>query len=579
MMRTRSWAILCVVLLAAGAGVSACSSSGPGESGVADESGGEGGACAGSSCAAAGAAEDGGSGGTPDAITEAGAGGAGGEAGFGGADGEAMEPSCIPTGPGDLPDDDFADSNCDGIDGDKRAAIFVSPDGKEDNDGSFGSPVNSIGKGIELAAARGKDVYVCTADYPENVVVDTKAVNIFGGYDCVGWSRDNQRASVVPAGGIALTVRNVSAMTVDRMRFIAANATAASESSIAAQIMASEQVVLSHLDLTAGNGASGSSGTPVQTAKQARAGADGNAGNYCNPYLEDWPCDVGAPTGGDGPTSTCGSTQIHGGAGGKAAPYPKGKPQGGLAGIPGYNKSGTEGANGSSGNEGSISKETFGSVTDAGYVASNSGGDGTDGTPGESGGGGNGGYSCHHQSFVVNDEIADCIAGVGQDAFYFGSGGGQGGYGGCGGAAGRGGGAGGASIALLSIKSTVSLSWSSLTTGMGGRGGAPSNGAKGQAGGRGGKAGKPTTYASGSYSTDTTGQDGGPAGDGGAGGPGGPGGGGPSITLVALGEMPVTQAVTFTNGAGGKGAAGFAGRDARSGESAEVKVIQVAPSK
>src|SRR6478736_779692 len=337
MMRTRSWAILCTVLLAAVAGASACSSSGPSDSGVTDESEGAGGACAGSSCVAAGASDDAGSGGTPDAISEdgaGGAGGAGGEAGMGGSDVEAMEPSCIPTGPGDLPDDDFVDSNCDSIDGDKRAAIFVSPDGKVDNDGSFGSPVSTISKGIELAAARGKDVYVCTADYAENVVVETKAVNIFGGYDCVGWSRDNQRASVVPAGGIALTLRNVSEMTVDRMRFIAAKATVAGESSIAAQILASEQVVLSHLDLTAGNGASGSSGTPVQTAKQARAGADGSAGNYCNPYLEGWPCDVGAPTGGDGPTSTCGSTQIHGGAGGKAAPYPKGKPQGGLAGIP-----------------------------------------------------------------------------------------------------------------------------------------------------------------------------------------------------------------------------------------------------
>lgn len=511
---------------------------------------------------------------------EGGEGGAGGEAGAAGAAGGGdTELSCIPTGANDVPDDEFVDSNCDGIDGDKRAAIFVSPDGKDTNDGSFGSPANTISKGIELAAARGKDVYVCTADYAENLVVDTKAVNIFGGYDCVTWSRDNQRASVVPATGTALTLRHVSEMTVDRMRFLAANAKTAGESSIAAQISASEHVVLSHLELTAGNGAVGVAGAPVSTAKQAQAGADGIAGNYCNPYLSDWPCDVAVPTGGDGPITKCGSTQVKGGLGGRAAPYPKGKPQGGGPGGRGMKKSGAEGENGISGNEGSISKLAFGSVTDDGYVASNSGGDGTDGTPGESGGGGDGGYSCHYQSSAVKDEIADCVAGVGQDAFYFGSGGGQGGYGGCGGSAGHGGGAGGASIALLSIKSTVSLSWSSLTTGTGGSGGAPSNGAKGQAGGRGGKAGKPSSYALGTYATITTGQDGGPAGDGGAGGPGGPGGGGPSITLVALGESPVTQAVTFSNGAGGKGAAGFNGTDALSGESGEVKVIQVAASK
>jgi len=498
---------------------------------------------------------------------------------MGGSDVEAMEPSCIPTGPGDLPDDDFVDSNCDGIDGDKRAAIFVSPDGKVDNDGSFGSPVSTISKGIELAAARGKDVYVCTADYAENVVVETKAVNIFGGYDCVGWSRDNQRASVVPAGGIALTLRNVSEMTVDRMRFIAAKATVAGESSIAAQVFASSDVVLSHLDLTAGNGAAGKAGDAVPAAKQAQAGADGTVGNYCNPYLSDWPCDIAIPAGGDAPSTMCGSTKIHGGTGGRGAPYPKGGPQAGAVGAPGNKKSGAEGANGVDGNEGAISNETFGSVTDDGYVASNSGGDGTVGKPGESGGGGNGGYSCHYTTAGSGDDKADCINGKGGDYFYFGSGGGQGGYGGCGGAAGHGGGGGGASIALLSIKSTVSLSWSSLTTATGGLGGAPSNGAKGQAGGRGGKAGRPTSSALGAYTALTTGQDGGPAGDGGVGGPGGPGGGGPSITLVAVGEMPVTQAVTFANGAGGKGAAGFNGTDALSGESGETKVIQVAASK
>jgi hypothetical protein len=511
----------------------------------------------------------------PDATADGGAGGAGGDAGAGGEAGEGAGPSCIPTGAHDLPDDEFTDSNCDGIDGDKRVAIFVSPDGDDANDGWFGSPSKTISKGVELAAAQGKDVYVCTAEYAENVFVATKAVNIFGGYDCVYWTRDNQRATVNPPSGTALTLRNVFEMTVDRMRFIAANAKAPGESSIAVQISASESVVLSHLDVIAGNGAAGRAGAPVAAAKQAQAGADGSVGLWCNPSLPDWPCDVGVPTGGDGANTRCGSTQVHGGTGGKAAPYPKGKPQGGLAGVPGHNKSGTEGANGSSGNQGSISKDTFGSVTDDGYVASNSGGDGTDGTPGESGGGGDGGYSCHYTTAGSGDDKTDCITGNGGDYFYFGSGGGQGGYGGCGGAAGHGGGGGGASIALLSIKSTASLSRSSLTTGRGGPGGAPSKGAKGQAGGRGGKAGQPTSSG---YTALTTGQDGGPAGDGGPGGPGGPGGGGPSITLVALGEMPSTQAVTFTNGPGGKGAAGFNGTDALSGESGETKVIQAGAS-
>jgi hypothetical protein len=569
-MRTGSWVFLGVVLLATGAGVSACSSpSGAAEPGGSGGSGADGGACEGATCTDdVAAAGDAGGGGMPDANAEGGA---------GGSEVDDALPSCVPTGAIDNPDDDFADSNCDGIDGDKSKAIFVSPDGKDTGDGSFRSPVNTITKGVELAGAQSKDVYVCTADYAENVVIDTKAVSIFGGYECADWSRGNARPSVTPASGIGLTVRKVSAVTVDRMTFVAADATVPGTSSIAAQVMASDQVVLSHLDLTSGSGAPGLPGSAVPSVtKRAKTGASGNAGQFCDPYLSDSPCNLVAVTGGEASDATCGSVKIHGGSGGKGAPYPKGRPVLGAIGSPGNKKSGAAGQNGAAGTDGAFPSEGFGSVTEEGYVASNSGTDGLDGAPGQSGGGGNGGYSCHYEGFPI-DEIADCVAGIGGDYFYYGSGGGQGGYGGCGGLGGHGGGAGGASLALLSIGSTVSLSWSSLTTGTGGAGGLPSAGAKGQPGGAGGKAGMPTSSASGSYAADTTGQDGGAAGDGGPGGPGGPGGGGPSITLVAVGDMPLTQAVTFTNGAGGKGAPGLTGQDAPSGESSDVKVIDAAP--
>ena len=47
--------------------------------------------------------------------------------------------ACSP-GAQDKPDLGFADSNCDGIDGDKAAARFVAPAGNDANDGSFGHP-------------------------------------------------------------------------------------------------------------------------------------------------------------------------------------------------------------------------------------------------------------------------------------------------------------------------------------------------------------------------------------------------------------------------------------------------------
>lgn len=554
MMRTKSWVLLSTILVAAGVAASACSSSDRPHSGT----DGQAGACDGPECGSSGQAGE-------TAVL-----GSGGEAG---AQAEPMAPACVPQGKTDLPDDMFVDSNCDGIDGDKSAAIFVSPNGNDNATGRFGAPVKSLSKGVALAASSGKAVYACIADYAENVVIDTKAVSIFGGYDCSDWSRGNARGTVKPASGIALTIQNTTGVTVDRMVFEAADATDPGSSSIAVQIARSNRVSLSHLELRAGDGAAGLAGGAVSAVtKRARTGADGAAGDYCNAALLDYKCTVKASNGGDGPASTCGGVTVYGGTGGAGAPYPSGKPVLGYAGAPGKKRYGAAGANGTDGEAGSAAALGFGTVSEAGYTPSNSGTDGSDGAVGQSGGGGNGGYSCHYESASL-DQLADCIAGVGQDSFFYGSGGGQGGYGGCGGLAGHGGGGGGASIALLSINSVIALSWSSLSTGKGGDGGAPSDGVDGQRGGAGGKAGQPSPSALGTYTSLTTGEDGGPGGDGGRGGPGGPGGGGPSVTIVALGAAPTTQAVTFTPGAGGTGAPGLAGKDGASGESKELEVI------
>ncbi|HTA89761.1 MAG TPA: hypothetical protein VK745_09310 [Polyangiaceae bacterium] len=549
-MRTGSWVLLSAVVLAAGAAASGCSSGSA--HGAATGADSQAGACQGSGC---------------DVALEQAA-GAGGEAG---ADGESVtSAACVPQGGTDVPDDAFVDSNCDGIDGDKSAAIFASPDGDDKADGAFGAPVKSLAKAVELAASAGKAVYACVGDFTDNVVIDTKAVSIFGGYDCKDWSRSNARPTVKPASGIALTVRNATGVTVDRMSFVAATATDPSASSIAVEVAASNQVSLSHLELDAGDGAAGLAGETVSgLATSAQNGSPGGAGLECQAGLVS--CSVTRVEGGDGLPTYCGGTQVHGGTGGADGPYPRGYPSFGLAGTPGTSGSGYAGPSGLAGEPGVLATAGFGSVTDAGYVASNSGADGKNGENGQSGGGGTGGYSCY---YGANTE-ADCAAGNGQleSQYYYGSGGGQGGYGGCGGMAGHGGGAGGASIALLSINSTVSLSWSSLTTGSGGAGGVPSDGASGQLGGAGGKAGAPTSWALGMYAEFTNGQDGGSGGDGGHGGPGGAGGGGPSVTLVALGTAPTTEAVTFTPGAGGTGGPGLAGQDGASGESKEVEVI------
>lgn len=85
----------------------------------------------------------------------------------------------------DQPDDSFVDTNCDGVDGDKENAVWVSVDEGDDGDeGTFSEPVKTLAKAIELAAVLEDDeraVYVVTGTYDEDIVLSDD-VNLYGGF-------------------------------------------------------------------------------------------------------------------------------------------------------------------------------------------------------------------------------------------------------------------------------------------------------------------------------------------------------------------------------------------------------------
>lgn len=465
-------------------------------------------------------------------------------------------PACIPDGNVDEPDDDFLDTDCDGIDGVAAQAVFVSPNGSDDSVGDAETPVQTIGKAIEIAVASGKDVYVCNGQYADNVHVTGHGVRIYGGYDCTdGWRRVADHAVVAPASGVALSVENATdGVVIDRIAFRAASAVSASESSVAASIVNSP-ARLNRVELTSGDGQPGIDGADAADPaypETPTAGANASnvvgatdckyIGTSCTSYVPTGDC-AQLPALADGPTYTCADgTSLHGGTGGSAAnaaltlygvrwsgPFP------GWAGEPAA--SGLDGQAGEKGTDGVIG-EGFGRIEAGKYIAANLGGDGEPGTAGQSGRGGDGATStCGY----INDI---------EGALVIGGGGGQGGYAGCGGTPGHGGGAGGASIALIIDNSVVELAWSRVITGNGGHGGIATGGIQGQPGASGGLGG--TSPEGATYS----GKNGGKGGKGGDGGDGGPGGGGPSIGIVHVGQAPTLSDVTFVLGDSGRGALG-----------------------
>lgn len=500
-----------------------------------------------------------------------GTGGTAGEGPAGGAGGGGGIPGCVPGAEPDLPDDDYTDTNCDGIDGDAENAIFVAPSGDDGASGTMDDPVASITQGVALAVAEGKAVYVCNATYLESVTLEGDAVSIFGGYDCAdGWSRSNARGSVTSPEPRALTIVDVAEpVTVSHLDFTAANAETPGASSIAGYVANSAAVTLNRVDFTAGDGAVGAPPAappaPTDGPLIARSGSDAPAA-LCTYPTSGAPssCFARAAGGAVGEfgagTRTClyNDLAVWGGSGGPGANYEvDGSTTGGVGtpGTPDGAAVGEDGANGSDGSEGLPATSAFGSVTAAGYSPSNAGGEGRPGSVGQPGGGGRGGASNRYTN------------GVSYEYWWPGGGGGMGGTPGCGGPGGAGGGGGGASIALLVVSSEVTLSWSVLTSATGGEGAGGGLGGVGETGGPGGLGG--LGGCQGTCTTRTRAPSGGRGGDGGTGGPGGPGAGGPSIALVYQGTAPTTSAVERSFGSGGLGAPAQGGTRAPQGLATE----------
>jgi hypothetical protein len=478
---------------------------------------------------------------------------------------------CTPTGATDEPDDEGLDADCDGVDGVASRAVFASPQGDDDANGTREAPVRTIERAVALAReTKKRSVYLCTGLYDENVLLEGESPDVFGGYDCKdSWARRGERSVVAPRRGVGLRVRGVEkALRLDHLEVRAPSGEEPGESSVAAIVTGSPEVTFARSELAAGDGAPGVDGAPP-APQEARAlsGDGGEAVLFFGGTCNDWQpnCGLGSATwcypyagGYRLEFGTCG-VGYPGGRGGSHCP--SNSPP-----LPGSNGDGLStpldgrpGAHGTPGPKGVPSTRGWGAVSPEGdYVPSNVGADGTPGTSGKPGEGGDGGDSPYQYSGdIVNHN------------FRPGGGGGQGGFAGCGGPGGKGGGGGGASLALLAVQSPVRLVATRLRSGRGGPGGGPSAGASGQIGGSSGPGGSNTGLNG--VVLGARGGNGGRGGDGGRGGPGGPGAGGPSIALLVKGAEPVVeQPLPSEVGEGGAGGLSLDGPDGAQGLAGDV---------
>jgi hypothetical protein len=465
-------------------------------------------------------------------------------AGYVDVDGESAngcEYRCVARSTRDEPDDAQVDSNCDGVDGEVSAAVFVAPDGDDQGPGTRAAPMRSVNAAIQRAGREGHRQVLLSAGLYSETVVLRGGVSIYGGYDRArGWRRSASSIAVIEGTtaeqGIlaAVTGRALSTRTVlDQLTLRTVDAPAGTGvSTVGLWCIECPGLMVRRSNIVAGaasDGAAGANGAP---------GAHGGGGGRGGDGSGDSEGQGGA--GGSGGRSVCadpggnggrgGESGVHDGAPGQASREAAGGGGGrggdlGQAGTQG--QSGRVGLRGRSGPSGLAASLVDNAWRGASGV---DGADGTDGTSG-GGGGGGGGQGC----------LVFCDDGQG-------NGGGGGGGAGCGGGGGRGGQAGGSSIAALFVRSArATISQCQLRAGRAGRGGDGGNGGSGGSGGSGGAGGRESTNEVGQ------GGNGGNGGNGGEGGHGGGGMGGSSIALLALDGALQVEGARLSAGTAGTG--------------------------
>ncbi len=471
-----------------------------------------------------------------------------------GIESNGCEVYCSPQAGEDLPDDDFLDTDCDGIDGQRDRAIFVAIDGNDGNDGSLENPKRNIQSGINAAYLASPKKYVIVSDgYYYETIQFKNGVSVYGGYSRSNhWMRSDDYESMLispmPVGAYAEDI--TSSTIIDRMIIQAGESDENSYfgSSIGVYLLNStDELTFSNCSIYASEGHDGETGIGGIVGADGLNGTNASGPNpgsgghgYCGDDSKGGSGGaggIGHQSGGTG-ENACLSGGASGGNRGSADCFlwfcdcceNVGSGQTGGAGDSSGN--GSDGTNADSSSVGEIEWDTASGLMLWRGDDGGAGSAGVDGVPGCGGGGGGG---CQSSDFLGFDTCDTENGG----------GGGGGGGAGCGGSAGSGGKAGGASIGIFSYNSNSVFDQCLVRAFDGGNGGDGGRGAAGGTGGRGGSGGTGSGSAG-------DGGSGGRGGSGGYGGTGGGGAGGVSYSLMATGSgQPYVATCILNYGYGG----------------------------
>ena len=162
------------------------------------------------------------------------------------------------------------DGDCDGDIDDTGDWVYVSPGGLDTNPGTLAAPVRTIDRGMALAAAKDRVVFVAGGDYAETVSL-RNGVSVFGGYRADFGDRDLVFfTSFITGGPSNGGLPSLIAQDIDQFTEFAgftvdgSDALSAGQGSTAVVVENSTDALhLRDLIVAPGNGSDGANGTPA----------------------------------------------------------------------------------------------------------------------------------------------------------------------------------------------------------------------------------------------------------------------------------------------------------------------------